>query len=163
AQYVLVNVYVRHAGTVRVFSALTDQDGIYAATFMPLPNEAGFYQLGADHPGVPEPQVANQDQFNLLGMQAVPSKPSQTVIAGSTVTGTVQIISLSPIDLTQLTVTVDGVPDSLQVQTDLGSTLAAGATETLTYSITALDASVQRVQLQLKLSTVEGVKLIVPL
>src|SRR5205823_3060422 len=75
----------------------------------------------------------------------------------------VQIKSLSAVDLSQLAVTVGNVPANLQVEAHVATSLTAGATQSLTYSLMALDASVQHVLLLLNLTTVEGVSLTVPL
>lgn len=68
ASFVLVNIHIYLRGTHRVISALTDAQGRFTATFTPLPGEAGFYEIGAAHPG--SQVAAIQDSFTLQGIKA---------------------------------------------------------------------------------------------
>ncbi|MEI6297737.1 MAG: CARDB domain-containing protein, partial [bacterium] len=53
AASVPVNIHLYLRGTHRVQQAITDLAGHFSTVFTPLPNEAGFYQVGAAHPGEP--------------------------------------------------------------------------------------------------------------
>ncbi|RME96614.1 MAG: hypothetical protein D6766_00190, partial [Verrucomicrobia bacterium] len=154
----LVNIHITVRGTTRVISALTKADGTYRTTWHPLPNEAGFYEVGAAHPGVSETDV--QDTFTLIGMKADPATRSFTVIEEGSVSGTVRLLNLSPIPITGLTAEVVEKPANLTVDLQLGSTTLPGVGVTpLNYTVSAIDASLPGGVVKIHVGSAEGAEL----
>jgi hypothetical protein len=163
AAYSVVTVFIRHAGTSRPFAALTDANGSYTLNFQPLPGEGGDYQVGADHPGVPDATVPNQDSFTIIGMKAVPPAPSPSLVAGKSVQGTVQLTNLSNVALTNIQATLQGKPANLNIQVTVASSLPGNAMTNLAYTIQATDASVPQAAVTINLSNDQGATLSIPL
>ncbi|MBI5388491.1 MAG: hypothetical protein HZA90_27820 [Verrucomicrobia bacterium] len=124
APFRLVNIHLWVRGMERVISALTDSDGNFTATFQPLANEAGTYEIFATHPVVG--QAAGQDTFTLLGMQADPTTASLKIIEQTSATRTVRLENLGDVPLTGLDATVLSQPNGLEVTLRLEE---AGASE----------------------------------
>ncbi|HNT15032.1 MAG TPA: CARDB domain-containing protein [Verrucomicrobiota bacterium] len=160
--FVLVNISVRVRGTTRVISALTDAAGNFSTTWQPLAGEAGFYEIAASHPGISQPAV--QDSFYLLGMKATPAQPSVRLSEGSSVAQTLQLQNLADVPLSELTVAVTNVPANLVVTAGLQTNYLAGeASVELNYEIAATDASFTSGILGLRITSVEGAVLEVPI
>ena len=150
----LVNIHVSVRGTDRIFSALTDADGHFSATFQPLANEAGSYQIFATHPGVAT--GAAQDAFTLLGMKATAASVSLTVIEGSSATNVVSVENLSEVALQALQATVVQQPPELGVTLTLGNhTLPGSGSAALNCRVTA-PAGAAGGAVQVHLATAEG-------
>lgn len=149
-----VTVRVLVNGTRRVIRVITDTAGEFSTVFQPLPNEAGEYIVGADHPGVAEDP--NQDQFTILGMAANPAQLDIQVVPNIPVSGNIELKNLSPIALTGLKGEIQGAPSILQVQLTPPARLDGNGTGTLGYSINATDASLSRGRILLHITTAEG-------
>ncbi len=120
----LVNIHIRVGGTKRVISALVDRDGNFAATWRPLANEAGEYEIGAAHPG--ETSAPVQDTFVLLGMRIEPVLSTLNVLEGSTEAGQLRVINLSPSPLTGLALSVLFQPPNVTLTPSLSATTLPG-------------------------------------
>ncbi len=134
--YKLVNLHIVVRGTERVISALTDNSGNFSATFQPLTNEGGTYQVFATHPGVTSAPV--QDSFSLLGLKPDATTVNIRVVEGSSASGAVAIQNLGDVPLTGLTATVSNAPPQLGVSVGFVSNSVPGsASANLVYSFTA--------------------------
>ncbi|MCB1126245.1 MAG: hypothetical protein KDM81_07100, partial [Verrucomicrobiae bacterium] len=152
---VLVNIHIKLRGTTRLISALTKADGSFSTIWTPLPTEAGFYEVGAAHPGVDVADV--QDSFTLIGMRLDPTQRSFTVIEEGSSSGSIRVMNLSPIPITGLAVEVVEKPDNMTVETTLGSTTLPGVGEVaLNYTVSALDATIHGGLVRLRISSNEG-------
>ena len=142
AASVPVNLHIKVRGIKRVITALTDENGDYAATFCPLSTEAGHYTVGASHPGVSQADV--QDTFTLFGMRVEPGKRSVTIIEEGTAASSFTIRNMSDIPLTGLDFEVLSGADNLDIELipPDSSTLPGSGTAKLKFRITALDASI---------------------
>ena len=129
-----VNIHVRRGDTRRVIAALTDADGRFAATFTPLPGEAGVYQVGAAHPGIAEAPV--QDTFTLLGMQFEPRAASIALAGPGVSSGGFELRNLSSVPLDGLAVSVTGLPDWLDVAATVPPNLPGDGVVTVAYTTT---------------------------
>jgi hypothetical protein len=89
AAFELVSIHIVTRGVDRVIAALTDATGAFAATFTPLPFEAGNYTLGAAHPSLDTAPV--QDNFTILGFTASPTPLENAVVALGTVLGDITL------------------------------------------------------------------------
>jgi len=138
AAYEDVTVRVLHAGTRRVYSAVTDQFGQYAVIFHSLAGEAGHYEVASGHPGDPKDVV--QDTFTLLGWSPNAWDRSHNILDGESASGSFTIRNLSVIPLTNITANLVAAPDNLDVQVDLSSTTLEGmGTVRVDYTITVLN------------------------
>lgn len=152
---VLVNIHIKLRGTTRLISALTKADGSFRTTWNPLPTEAGFYEVGAAHPGVDATEP--QDSFTLIGLRVDPAQRSFRVIEEASTSGSVRVMNLSPIPITGLAVEVVEKPANLVVETTLGSTTLPGVGEVpLDYTVSALDATIPGGLVKLRLTSNEG-------
>ena len=88
-----VTLHILHNGSRRLITALTDAAGNYATTWIPLPGEAGFYEVGADHPGAGTTPM--QDSFTLLGMRASVTTIRHQLRGLGRVSGTFELQNLS--------------------------------------------------------------------
>lgn len=137
APFELVSISIDVRGTRRVIAALTDQDGNFATTFVPLPGEAGVYSIFASHPGVTNAPA--QDTFTLVGMRLDPATLEPHLLSLTTVTQEIILENLSDVPLTGLDVTLFGAPPELQVMGEVSSTLAgfARVSVALLFQVTA--------------------------
>src|SRR6185369_12320274 len=90
-------------GSRRVLNSITDGNGDFQLTFQPLPNEAGRYTIGADHPLVLED--TNQDQFTILGMRASPDRLNLKLVPNEPLSGQIELRNLGDVPITGLTAT----------------------------------------------------------
>jgi hypothetical protein len=156
APFVPVTIHLKLRDSTRLIAALTDADGNYAITFIPLANEAGHYTLGADHPGVPETAV--QDEFNLRGFRCEPSLLPTIIAEGSTVTGAVALINLGELPLSGLAPTIVTQMPNLSVAINVsdGGALPGSTNISLGYSFTANNASVSEGFVQVRVTSTVG-------
>lgn len=131
-----VNIHILMRGTERIISAISDADGNFTATFHPLPNEAGRYQIFATHPGVSIVPV--QDEFDLLGMGFSAPSASHVVPGLSTVTNEVTLENLGDVALSGLSAVIEGVPASLNVEAVVPDALPASSNVVLRYTVQSL-------------------------
>ena len=166
AAFDLVNIHIFVGGTERIISALTDANGNFSATFMPLPGEAGQYTIGATNPGVAQANI--QGSFTIIGMSATPPSETASVIPGTpAIAGQVTLTNLSNVPLSNLTTTVVGAPGNLNVSVTLGNGsanqgLAGAGTLALNYRVTATDTSVSTGTFTIHVATTEGATVDIP-
>ncbi|MCD0463182.1 dockerin type I domain-containing protein [Roseiconus lacunae] len=145
-----VHVHIKRGSTQRLLTALTDADGNYTVTFVPLKGEAGFYQVGASHPGTDSFEI--QDSFTLVGLRL--SSPEISVQEGSESVGTVRIQNLSNVDVAGLAVEILDYPDNVTVASELDSVeLEGDSTTGIQLTVSAQDASYIRGYVHLRVSS----------
>jgi hypothetical protein len=149
-----VSIHIHANGTDRVISALTDASGSFATTWIPLPGEAGLYTIGAAFPG--DPDAPAQDSFTLVGFQATPSTDDVSLLEGSPVTNVVTLQNGSPVPLSGLTVTILDKPSNLNIAFGAIADLAGSGTESISYVLTAEDASVLQGIVHIQINTSQG-------
>jgi hypothetical protein len=161
APFVLVNIHIYLRGMKRIISALTDSTGQFAVTFTPLPGEAGFYEIGAAHPG--EANAAIQDSFSLFGLKASELAPLR-LVENATATGQVAFVNLGEVPLSGLTVSVLNPPGNINVTATVpAATIPGFGSNVFNFSITANAASPAPETVVFRLSTAQGAQLDVPL
>lgn len=79
-----VTIRIKLKGTRRVIKGKTNQLGQFGYIFLPLRDEAGKYEVSAEHPAVPDPAVP-QCRFTLLGLQFEPAEMALSITPGHTV------------------------------------------------------------------------------
>ncbi|MCP5525484.1 MAG: putative Ig domain-containing protein [Verrucomicrobiales bacterium] len=152
-----VHVHVTVRGSTRVLAAVSDAQGDYSIVFSPLPNEAGRYTVGADHPGVSTTAV--QDTFELIGFRAEPASLSFLVPEDGSHSGAVKLHNLGESPLHGLTVQIVEQPVNLTVETaiDGGGLLAAGGEISLGYTVRATDVSPPTGLIRLRIESAEDI------
>jgi hypothetical protein len=154
AVFELVNVHVVVRGTKRILTALTDFNGDYSVTFTPLSGEAGFYTVGADHPGVSD--TPPQDSFTLIGMR-VQAVPLVRVIEGSNATAMTIVENLSNVGLNGVTATVLNGPPGLTLTPELaGSSIPGDGSLALLLTVNAPMGSQNAGAFRVRLTSTEG-------
>lgn len=159
--FVLVNLHLHVRGTHRIIAALTDALGNFTTTWQPLPGEAGFYEIGAAHPG--DADAPDQDTFALYGLVAAPAAPTVKLLGASTITGQIELANPGDLPLHGLAAQVLDAPGNLDIVVSLGTNvLAELATQSLTYTLTARGATVGPADFRVRLTSTEGATLEVP-
>jgi len=162
AQFVPVSIHIKVRDTERVIAAVTDQLGNYSTTWRPLPGEGGRYTIGACHPGLDTAPV--QDEFVLMGMKVVPTSRSVYVVEGETGATSFTIHNLADVPVTGLSLTLDNVPENLEVTTtDLeGQSIEALGSIPLDVSVHAIDATYTSGSFTMRIDSAEGAAVQMP-
>lgn len=145
----------------RLLSVVSDAQGNFSTTFQPISGEAGVYTLGADHPRVREDQ--SQDQFTLLGMAAVPWQVTLRLTPNEAATGKIEVRNLSPLPLTGLQVSGEGVPLGFELAASLAGSLAGNQTSELQFSLRTTLTTGASGRLGLVVTSAEGATLRIPI
>ncbi|MCX6902526.1 MAG: hypothetical protein NTW03_03430, partial [Verrucomicrobia bacterium] len=164
APNVSVNVHVVHGSMQRLLAAQTDLNGNFTTTFIPLPGEAGLYEIGAAHPSAATAPA--QDAFTLVGLSADPPSLDLTLPELSSITGQISLQNLGDSPLTQLSVAILDNPPVLNVAAQIGNNgvLPASGSVPLAYAITALQSpNRQTGTVRLRVTATNGVSLDIPL
>ena len=142
-------------GSHRVISALTDAQGYFNAIWQPFPGEAGFYEIGAAHPG--DADAVPQDSFTLIGFRANPGEAFITLSEQGRTTNQITLQNLSPIALTGVNASIlQQPPSNLEVELSAPTAIPGGGSATITYVVTSHDASVPRAIVPIRVTVAEG-------
>ncbi|KQP49886.1 CARDB domain-containing protein [Pseudorhodoferax sp. Leaf274] len=152
-----VKVMVRVGTVERLLDATTDASGKFSVDFVPLPGEAGVFEIGAGFAG--DKDFTVQDSFKLLGIEAsVPyiraMGTNETPLAGSFV-----LENMGNVPLTGLTASVEGLASNFQFEVvNLASGLAGDGSVTVNWRLTGHGITDQLVASKgmLVLTTAEG-------
>ena len=149
-------IWISNGGFVRTLPAVTGASGSVVVDFVPLPTEAGVYQIAAGLPG--EPMPAAQASFTLVGMSLSTNNITAQLIPGDAVTNTITLSNLTSVDLTGLSAAAIGVPGNMSVQfiPPPPGTLSGGATGLLTCVLTATGNGAAQDQFSIQLTTEQG-------
>ena len=157
ARSVPVVIHLRVREFSRTIRATTDVNGRFAGEFLPLPSEAGHYEIAAAYPGLPMPAV--QDDFTILGVDST-GFGTLTVVEGSNATATSRLRNLADQPLTGVGISVVTNHPSVNVAARLGTNrLGANATTEIDVLVTAVDTTAARSTAVLRVTTAEGVTL----
>ncbi|MCP5527995.1 MAG: cadherin-like domain-containing protein [Verrucomicrobiales bacterium] len=151
----LVNIHLHVRDTHRIISALVNARGEFATVWHPLPTEAGFYEIGAAHPGEADAPV--QDGFVLVGMTIEPSTSSVRVVEGATAGGELRLVNLSTEALSGLSLTLVEAPPNLSIEAEIADANLPGLGELpVTFLVTANDASTLTGSIVFRVESTEG-------
>ncbi len=161
---VAIDVYVIVDGIRRTLTAMTDAQGMYVATFIPLAGEAGHYTVGACYPGMNS--KVEQDSFDILGMARVNTDHViWDVTLGDEVSNVIDIRNLAPIELTGLQVEAVDWPEAFTFAYTLPEVLSGNGLATL--EVTAIAQGVSEgtdyAKAYVRITSAEGVTLEIPL
>jgi hypothetical protein len=145
----------------RVLQVVSDAQGNFSTTFQPIPGEAGVYTIGADHPRVREDEA--QDQFTLLGMAAVPWQVNLRLAPNELANGSIEVRNLSPLPLTGIEVTGEGVPLGFELAAAMTNSLAGNQITTLNFSLLTTLTTGASGRIALVVTSAEGAVLRIPI
>ncbi len=146
--------------TRRTFSVFSDASGNFSGVFQPIPGEAGLYTVGADHPRVLED--AAQDQFILLGLGALPWQLNERLTPNVPSTGQIELRNLSPLPLTGLLVSTEGLPFDFTASATVSNGLAGGAVNVIAYTIATTLTTAAQGRFHFVVTSAEGATLRIP-
>ena len=158
-RFKLVTTRIQVMGSRRVITSVADGNGDFATIFQPLPNEAGRYIIGADHPLVMED--ANQDEFMILGLRATPERLDVKLVPNEPLSGQIALRNLGEVPFTGLSA-VANVSAGVNVQLSLTNQLSAMSTGLLYYTISSTITQQANATFQIHIMSAEGVTLDVP-
>ena len=147
-------VWISTGGITRSLPATTDGSGFTTVNFIPLPTEAGTYQVAAALAGQSIPAV--QATFTLAGMGLSSGSVADSLTSGVPVTNSIILTNLSSVDLTGITAGIVGSAPDVQVQVSAPSTLPGYATNTLTLVLQASANQAAQDQFSIQLITAQG-------
>jgi hypothetical protein len=160
AAYALVNIHVINSGTHRVFSALTNVNGHFETSFMPLRGEGGLFQFGAAHPGLETAPV--QDEVHVYGLRAEPAAVSLALTENTPESGHISLVNLSDLPVSGLGLSTSGLPLGVQFTPGLSATnIAPSGSVSIDYSLSAPAFPGQKT-FTLTVTSAEGAVLTVP-
>lgn len=139
---VTVHLNVKLRNTVRVFKPVTDEQGEFEVTFVPLAGEAGLYSITSGHP-LSVPQEV-QDTFTLAALRASDAKLRPNIIEGEWYETTVNLTNPGNADLTQIEAEKVSGPNSIEIEFVPIATLSGDTTESAVLRMRAADASVRQ-------------------
>ncbi|PWU11941.1 MAG: hypothetical protein C5B50_22285 [Verrucomicrobia bacterium] len=137
--FVPITIRILVQGTRRVFTVMTDANGNFSYVFQPLSNEAGNYQLCADHPAVATDTV--QSGFALYGMTFADGGLTRALYPGAAISGQVLVQNLGDLPLSGITAVAEGSSGNLGVQVAMSNSIPASGAVPLTYTLTAGNVS----------------------
>ncbi|HEY1787893.1 MAG TPA: immunoglobulin domain-containing protein [Verrucomicrobiae bacterium] len=150
----IATVWISNNGFIRSLPATTGNSGSTVVDFVPLPTEAGFYQIAASLPGQAIPTA--QSSFTLAGLALSTNHITTQVTSGQTQTNIVILTNLTSVDLTALSATVIGSTPDVSVQLNVQGTLSGNVTGQLDCVLTALDNGPAQNQCEILLTTAQG-------
>ncbi len=151
-----LNIHVGVRGTQRTLTAQTDATGHFMVTWVPLPGEAGNYQIGAAHPG--EDNAPVQDTFSLIGLKLAPPISELTVTEGLSITSRLAVVNLGETTLNGVTAQVVGAPANLGVTATLSDSSVVGdGTAELAVVFTAHNSTVSFGEVRVRVTAPGGV------
>ncbi len=130
-----VEIYTINDGYRKTFILSTDESGHFAGYFEPLEREAGSYTIGASFPEME--LTAAQDSFDIVGLRINNNQPPVfKVTLNDTLSGTLNIVNLSKIDIPDFTLVPVPAPNGATIVFETLPLLAGNATVDLAYTIT---------------------------
>jgi hypothetical protein len=151
---VTVHLNVKLRNTVRVYKPITNEQGEFAFTFMPLTGESGQYAISSGHP-LQVPDTA-QDSFVLAALRVSDSKMRPNIIEGQWYETIVNLTNPGNIDLTQIQAAKVSGPNSIEIEFTPLTLLPGDRTEPAILRMRAVDASVRQSAVSVQFTSGEG-------
>ncbi|MGE0479568.1 MAG: hypothetical protein AB7Q17_03750 [Phycisphaerae bacterium] len=149
-----VEIRIVRGDVRRVVSVMTDSAGSFSYTFEPLAQEAGIYEVSADHPAVQD--AAAEDSFALYGMTVEPAALSLVLRAGQPRTGTLTLRNLGVTPLTMVAAEIVDLPPTVTLQLTLPAGLPPLSRVPVPYTALATSDTVASATPQVNLSSAEA-------
>lgn len=127
-----VEVYIINDGLRQTQTVTADSQGAYSLTWTPYAQQMGRFVVGACFPG--EGLTTAMASFDVYGMHLSSFYSTCKVDYGSTYSGTFTITNSGSLSLTGLTASL-AVSDAAVTLTSVPTQIAAGATATVSYTI----------------------------
>ena len=151
---VTVHLNVKLRNTVRVYKPVTNEQGEFAFTFVPLVGESGQYSITSGHPLL-VPETA-QDSFVLAALRASDAKLRPNIIEGEWYETTVNLTNPGNTELTQIQAAKVSGPNSIEIEFVPLAMLSGDTTESATLRMRAADASVRQSTVSVQFTSGEG-------
>lgn len=160
AANVNVDVYLMSNGTRKELKATTNAQGDYSVIFNPLPDESGYFEIGACYPE--EGLKIVQDNFNILGVKRTStSYITWLVKIGLPFTGKLQLKNTSNIELKNVKMKLASLPEGCTINATTIASFPGNSTMDIDYTITGTVRSktVDYQKLAINVSSDEGVNI----
>ncbi|MGA2660493.1 MAG: CARDB domain-containing protein, partial [Verrucomicrobiota bacterium] len=162
AAFVPLTIRVLVKGTRRLFTVTTDPDGNFTYLFQPLSNEAGNYQIAADHPAVATDTI--QSGFALYGMSFSDSGLTQSLYPNTVASGQLVLQNLGDLPLSGVAAVAEGATSSLGIQVALSNSIPASGSTLLAYTLTPGNiSSAVQIRARIHVTSAEGAVAYYPL
>ena len=147
---VAIHIIAKSSGIVRTITATTNDKGEWTAEWKPYVNEYGTFDVSASHPALTS--GTRQDSFTVMKLVVDQTSKSANVLDGATKSVSFELKNPTDKPLTGLKWEILDKPESLDVELDCAELIAGGASQTATATIHALDDSVRRGLISLRIS-----------
>lgn len=138
AAFVPVEIRVTLRGVTRVFTVESNANGGFSYIFEPSVNEAGIYDVAADHPYLQDPEP--EDTFTLHGLRIAPGGTTLNLAIGVPRSTDVTLTNYGDAPLTELAVDVANLPDNFTLDVvGLPDSLPPAGSAVVTLTVTAAD------------------------
>lgn len=153
-------VYFVNDGTRHTENVTTDGNGAFTLEWSPYALQSGHFIVGACYPG--DKTTAEQAAFDVYGLKRVGSGYiTEDVIVGDTRQGIIQLQNPGTLRLTGVKAQKVSGPETVHVEVDVPQIIDGGTNATLTYRLTASEATEGNnwEQIVVRVTTAEGVSL----
>lgn len=152
-----VDVYLISNGSRRVVKTVTDANGAYSIVFSPIENESGHFIVGACYPeqGL---EIA-QDSFDILGLKRTQNNYITWLTKlNEPYSGTIQVRNTSSVDLHNIVLETENMPEGCQIVLPPVSRIEGNATIDIPYTVTGNEVSTSKdyQQITIRLKSSEG-------
>jgi len=154
-----VDIYILLNGTRRVLNTVSDNNGQFSVSFIPVNGEAGYYEIGACYPGQGLNDV--QDSYKILGARAeFTGNLLWDIYLNETREFSIDIQNYSDLPLNNVKLQVVSAPPGCVLNSTPIPQLAGNGTATLTYSVTGNQISLGSFyhEINLQLTSDEGTR-----
>lgn len=154
-----VEVYFINEGARQTVSATTDEEGNYIVGWKPLSRQSGHFIVGACYPGAKETE--EMDAFDVYGIRATDNFKTCELSQTDTQSGKIIITNPGNLAQTGLTVTPKAESENCVFTYDVPTSIGAGKSVEIAYTITGNEISEGRdwQQMPLEITTAEGAHL----
>jgi hypothetical protein len=152
--HVTVHVQIRLKNTVRVYKPVTNEQGEFSFDFVPVGNEAGFYDISAGHP-LAVPQEA-QDSFTLVALAASDTLRRPKLTEGQWFETLVALKNLGDTTLTNIDAVKVGGAETIDIDFEPLAHLSGNVAQTVTLRLRAVDASVAQTVIGIQFNSDQG-------
>ena len=147
---VAIHIIAKSSGIVRTIAATTNDKGEWSAEWKPYVNEYGTFDVSATHPALTS--GTRQDSFTVMKLVVDQTSKSVNVLDGATKSVSFELKNPTDKPLTGLKWEILDKPESLDVELDCATLIAGGASQTATATIRALNDSIRRGLISLRIS-----------
>lgn len=152
-----VDVYLINNGAREVRSITSDSNGAFTIEWELYKQQAGQFIVGACYPG--ENKQEAMASFNVYGIKSANNKPvTCDVVNGESISGSIEIVNPTSLDLSEVKLEVISCPDNCIADIDIPSSISAGETVEMRYTLsgTKVSPEVKWEEVKMLITTAEG-------